>query len=129
MPIDHRSRGAPILAKATEVWKLIPKYIDAGMWAMWKLDRLHSIACVGVDKDKVIRIPLLTWTLMRKMGEVLVIPTSCYIPVHQDVYFASWHPISGIGYTTLPDDECGGVVGVIASEFSIVQVKPVEKTA
>lgn len=112
------------LKVANTVWGLTPTKA-MGITLMWRLDKLHSVACVGISETRSVDVPVATWCMLRMIGERMLVPTSVYVEGVKDdeAWFCNWPVTSGMKYTTVMDEQFGGLIKIPKTEFKRVETK------
>jgi len=112
------------LRVANTTWGLTPTK-TAGCHLMWKLGKLHSVACVGFSETRSVDVPVVTWCMLRMIGERMLVPSSVYVAGAKDdeAWFCSWPVQSGMKYPVVMDEKFGGLIKIPKSEFKRVETK------
>ncbi len=106
-----------------KLWGMDYLLIDGtDIYTMWRNKQLHSLAVAGKDLNSVVYVPIRTWTDLRALGDRLHVPTACYIPVQDDVYYCNWPITSGVMYPIIRSTS-GGCVSIPTTEFKMITTK------
>lgn len=115
------------------LWGCQLTVIGAGIAAIWRGNgkTLHSVATLAwpVPRQEYCHVGVMAWSTLRMIADRLNVASAVFVePGDKTLRFASWPPISGLGYPIRPDATAGAVVCLPKKEFKPVE-QPKGKTA